>query len=187
MYHQGIAVCSVCGSLSAEVQNQDNTRSPHGTSLTVAMAGVVTSESPTTSSSARPFPSKGSEKPPFGCGCGKCTFFSFIERGCPTPFSPANSFPYLNLSGLTHEQQEVLIGRLRFESEKMMMRFQELLSVTVKSLIRQSISHDELVVHVMALGAFKPVFKKPQVPAFHHCFQGVVNSLINPLTTGDAI
>ena len=52
-----------------------------------------------------------------------------------------------------------------------MMRFQELLSATVKSLIRQCISHDELVIHVMALGAFKPVFKKPQVPAFHHCFQ----------------
>ena len=158
-------------SLSAEVQSQDNTITRHGTYLAVAMADVVTSESPATSSSAMPFPSEGSEKPPFGCGCGKCTFFSFIERGCPTPFSPANSFPYLNINGLTHEQQEVLRERLRFESEKMMMRFQELLSATVKSLIKQSISHDELVIHVMALGAFKPVFKKPQVPAFHHCFQ----------------
>ena len=50
------------------------------------------------------------------------------------------------------------------------MRFQKLLSATVKSLIRQNVSQDELLIHVMALGAFKPVFKESQVPAFHHCF-----------------
>ena len=143
----------VCASLSADVRSQVN---PNETSLDVA--------------------SEGSEKPPFGCWCSKCTFLSFIERGCPAPLSPANCFPYLNLSGLTQEQQEDLIQRLRFESEKMMMRFQELLSATVKSLIRQSISHDELVMHVMALGAFKPVLNKPQVPAFHHRFQELKNA-----------
>ena len=135
------------------------------------MAGVVvTSECPATSSRASALPSKGSEKPPFGCGCGKCTFLSLIERGCPTPLSPANPFPYLNLSGLTHEQQKDLRGRLLLESENIIIRFQELLSATIKSLIRRSVSHDELVIHVMALGAFKAVFKEPQVPAFHHCF-----------------
>ena len=49
--------------------------------------------------------SESSQKPPFWCGCGKCTFFSFIERGCPTPIPSASSFPYLDLSGLTLEMQ----------------------------------------------------------------------------------
>ena len=62
------------------------------------------------------------------------------------------------------------MGRLQFESQKITMRFQELLSATVKSLIRRNVSQDELLIHVMALGAFKPVFKESQVPAFHHCF-----------------
>ena len=121
--------------------------------------------------STTPPSSQGSQKPPFGCGCGKCTFFSFMERGCPTPISSASSFPYLNLSGLTCEQQQELMGRLHFESEKIIMRFQELLSSTVKSLIRRNVSRDELLIHVMVLGAFKPVFKESQVPAFHHCFK----------------
>ena len=51
------------------------------------------------------------------------------------------------------------------------MQFQKLLSATVKSLIRRNVSQDELLIHVMALGAFKPVFKESQVPAFHHCFK----------------
>ena len=63
------------------------------------------------------------------------------------------------------------MGRLQFESQKIIMRFQELLSATVKSLIRRNVSQDELLIHVMALGAFKPVFKESQVPAFHHCSQ----------------
>ena len=63
------------------------------------------------------------------------------------------------------------MGRLHFESEKIIMRFQELLSSTVKSLIRRNVSQDELLIHVVALGAFKPVFEKSQVPAFHHYFK----------------
>ena len=119
-------------------------------------------------------PTEGSQKPPFGCGCGKCTFFSFIERGCSTPIPSASSFPYLDLSGLTHEQQQELRGRLQFESQQIMIQFQELVSATIKSLIRRSISQSTLVIHVMALGAFKPVFEQPQVkeeevPVFQYC------------------
>ena len=115
-----------------------------------------------------PPPSERSQKPPFGCGCGKCTFFSFIERGCPTPISSASSFPYLDLSGLTHEQQQELRGRLRSESREIMIKFQELVSATIESLIRQSVSQDKLVSHIMTLGAFDPVFKEPQVPVLCH-------------------
>ena len=123
------------------------------------------------SGSTNPPPNVQCKKSPFGCGCGKCTFFSFIERGCPTPIPSASSFPYLDLSGLTHEQQQELRGRLRFESQDIMIRFQELVSATIKSFQRRCIPLDDLVSHVMTLGAFEPVFKEPQVPLFQYCFQ----------------
>ena len=156
---------------SAEVSNQDNKK-------TFLPNSALTSENPTTSaarhsSSTGPFPSEGSEKPPFGCGCGKCTFFSFIERGCPTPIPSVSSFPYLDLSGLTYEQQQELRGRLRFESQQIMMQFQKLVSATIKSFIRQKVSVDELVSHVMSLGAFEPTINKTEVPLFQYCSEGL--------------
>ena len=41
----------------------------------------------------------------------------------------------------------------------------------MNSFIRQNVSKAVLVSHVMTLGAFKPVFKEPQVPLFQFCFQ----------------
>ena len=121
--------------------------------------------------SSCPLTSEGPQKLPFGCGCGKCTFFSFIERGCPTPISSASSFPYLDLSGLSHDQQQELSGRLRFESREIMFRFQELVSGTIESLIGRNVSPKKLVTHVMTLGAFDPVIKKPQMPVLRHRLQ----------------
>ena len=150
-------------------QLKDQSRPTHASSAP-ASENLATSAARHSSSTSPP-PSDGSQKPPFGCGCGKCTFFSFIERGCPTSIPSASSFPYLNLSGITHEQQQELRGRLRFESREIMMRFQELVSATIKSLVRQNVQLDELVSHVMTLGAFDPVFKEPQLPLFQYCFK----------------
>ena len=169
-------VCDrTCALFSAEIVSQDMRiiQDPKETAPTVAPADEVISERTSTIAakhrcSISPSPT---EKPPFGCGCGKCTFFSFIQRGCPTPIPSASCFPYLNLSGLTHEQQQDLRGRLQFESQEIMMRFQELVSATIESLISQNVSSDKLVSRVMTLGAFKPVFKEPQVPLFQFCFQ----------------
>ena len=122
------------------------------------------------SSSASP---AASGKPPFGCGCGKCTFSNFIERGCPNPIPSASSFPYLDLSGLTHEQQQELSGRLRFESQEIMMQFQKLVSTTIRSLRNKKIPLADLVSDIMTLGAFDPVYKQRQVPAFHHYFNNL--------------
>ena len=116
-------------------------------------------------------PSEGSQKIPFGCGCGKCTFFSFIERGCSSPIPSVSSFPYLDLSGLSHEQKQELRGRLQFESHQIMIRFQELVSATIKSFIQQNISQEKLLSHVMTLGAFGHVFKEPLVPVLCHRFK----------------
>ena len=52
-----------------------------------------------------------------------------------------------------------------------MMQFQELVSATIKSLIRQNVSVDEFVPHVMTLGAFDPVVKEPQVLLFQDCLK----------------
>ena len=51
------------------------------------------------------------------------------------------------------------------------MRFQKLVSATIKSFITRNVPLDELVSHVMTLGAFDPVFKEPQVPLFQYCFE----------------
>lgn len=113
-----------------------------------------------------------SEKLPFGCGCGNCTFFSFIERGCPKPIPSASSFPYLDLSGLTCEQQQELRGRLQFESDAITLQFQKLLSATILSIMNRRIPITELVSHIYTLRAFDFVYtEKEQVPAFHHHFK----------------
>ena len=116
-------------------------------------------------------PSEGSQKPPFGCGCGKCTLLSFVERRCPTPISSVSSFPYLNRSGLNDQQLQELQGKLRLESEEIMIQFQELVSATIESLIRRNVSPKKLFYHVMTLKTLGPVFKEPQVPLFCHRFR----------------
>ena len=133
------------------------------------------SESPTASAiqydNTSPSASEGSQQPPFGCGCGKCTFLSFLERRCPTPISSVSSFPYLSLSGLNDQQLQELQGKLQVESEEIMIQFQELVSATIESLIRRNVPPKKLFSHVMTLGAFGPVFKEPQVPVFCHRFK----------------
>ena len=156
-----------CISAAVETASKTNEK---GQSHVFCSASTSESTARCTSSTTPP-PSEGSQKPPFGCGCGKCTFLSLLESSCPTPIPSASSFPYLDLSGLTHEQQQELETKLQFESQQIIMQFQKLLSATVKSLIRRNVSQDELLIHVMALGAFKPVFEDSQVPAFYHCFK----------------
>ena len=51
-----------------------------------------------------------------------------------------------------------------------MIQFQELVSAIIESLGIQNVSLDKLVSHVVTLGAFKPVFREPQVPLFQYCF-----------------
>ena len=163
-----VLTCELQIILFAEILTKDN--------VTILCATAPNGVTPTTSEgceatlngSSSYTQTEGSQKQPFGCGCGKCTFFSFIERGCPTPNPSASSFPYLNVSELTNEQQQELRGRLRSESQKIMIQFQKLVSATIKSLKRQQVPLDDLVSQVMAFGAFDPVFKESQVPVFYH-------------------
>ena len=142
--------------------------------FTTAPAGETTSSTTIAaeySSSTSPPPNEGTKKPPFECGCTKCTLSSFIERGCPKPISSASSFPYLDFTGLTDKQKEDLRERLQFESQEIMMQFQKLVSATIESLFRQNVSPQRLVSHIMTLVAFDPVFHKPQVPILQECLE----------------
>jgi len=132
-----------------------------------------TSVSPRPSSSTQ---KEGSRKPPFGCGCGKCTFVSFLESGCPNPIPSASSFPYLDLTGLTSEQQQTLTGRLQFESKAMMLKFQHVVSVALKSLRKREVTVRELVSHLMTLGTIYPVYKEAKVPPLHKCYKDLMNA-----------
>ena len=105
-----------------------------------------------------------SQRPSFGCGCGNCTFLSYLENGCPNPISTTSSFPYLNVSGLTDEQQQELRSRLRVESQEIILKFQQLLSRVYESLRQRSVPVERLVTHLLSLGALDPVSKESQKP-----------------------
>ena len=110
--------------------------------------------------------SLGSEKPPFGCGCGKCTFFTFMVIGCPKPTPSVSSLPYLDPSEVTPERQQVLRTRLRTESKRINMQFQYLVSSTLTSLQKQCVTVCDFLPHLMTFGTDEPVLKDSHAPVF---------------------
>ena len=140
--------------------------------LTLTSESLTTS-APIQSSNTSPPSSKGSEKPPFGCGCGKCTFFNFIVIVCPKLIPSASSFPYLHFSGLTPEQQLDLRGRLRKESINIAIHFQYLVSATLESLQNQCVRVCDFLPHLMTLGTYDPVFEDSQEPVLRQQFKNL--------------
>ena len=141
------------------------------TGSTLGKELTLTTSAQTQSSSTILPSTKRSEKPPFGCGCGKCIFFTFMTIGCPKPIPTASSFPYLDLSRLTPEQQQVLRGKLQRETRHITIQFQYLVSSTLKSLKEQCVTVGDFIPHLMALGTYSPVFKDAQVPVFRQQFK----------------
>ena len=162
---------------TADVQSSVNT------SIATLHAGStlgpeLTSESLTTSaamqSSSTICPSsRGSERPPFGCGCGKCTFFTFMVIGCPKPIPSVSSFPYLDVSGLNPEQQRELKGRLRIEFTEISVQFQCLVSTTLRSLEKQHVKLRKILSHLMKFETYDPVLKHSNAPVFHQQFKNL--------------
>ena len=99
-----------------------------------------------------------------------------LESGSPTPTSVTSSFPYLKVSGLTPEQQDVLRIRLCVESEDIIQKFGHLHSRVYESLCKQKVPVDKLVTHLLSLGAFDPVYKGSQKPALQTFFQQLQNA-----------
>ena len=84
------------------------------------------------------------------------------------PIPSPSSFPYLDLSGLANDQLQLLRARLWSETQKIILRFQELVSTMIESFLRRCIPVDKLVGHVMTLQALDPVFKESQLSVFQH-------------------
>jgi len=134
--------------------------------LSPIYAESVTASAETQSSSTIHPSSLGSEKPPFGCGCGECTFLTFMVIGCQKPTPSVSSFPYLDPSEVTSEQQKVLRGRLRTESKRINFEFQQLVSTTLTSLRKQQVTVCDFLPHLMTFGTDEPVLKDSQAPVF---------------------
>ena len=98
----------------------------------------------------------------FGCGCRKCSFEDFLEKGCPNPITTMSSFPSLDTKELSHSQQQTLRGKLYHEFEKITTAFSSLFSDTCNSLVQRDISVQQLVLVLTTLGAFQPTL--PQMP-----------------------
>ena len=137
----------------------------HSMSPSSAPDGVVCSSS-----------SQGGETRVFECGCGKCTFMSFIENGCPTPRLTQSSLPYLNPAGLTEDEKELLIGRLLERSKVIRFAFQRLVTATSKSLRQQGISTVELIETLMALGAIDPVYASSEASTFDRRVEELISA-----------
>ena len=147
---------------------QDSCASTSGAVSDDVFTSEGASVSPSPSSSSQ---SESSQKPPFGCGCGKCTYFSFIESGCPNPITSTSSFPYLDIGGLTHEQEQDLEDRLMFESKQIMLKFQHIVFVAQKSLMRQGVTVKELLSVLTILETLDPVKREPMSP---NCYREVM-------------
>ena len=91
-------------------------------------------------------------------------FLGYNENGCPNPISTTSSFPYLNVSGLTDNQQEELKIKLYEESKEMVIKFQRLISKVYESLCDRKVPVKKLVTHLFSLGVLDPVSKNSQKP-----------------------
>ena len=170
--HAGIAPSAHNSKQTSIGSRQDSCASITSTVSDDVFTSEGASVSPRPSSSSQ---SESSQKSPFGCGCGECTFFSFIESGCPNPITSASSFPYLDIGGLTHEQKQILEGRLWCECREIMLKFQHVVSVARKSLMRRGVTVDELLSCLTILEAFDPV-KKEKEPMSPKCYVEVMTA-----------
>jgi len=134
---------------------------------------ALTTSAPTQSNSTILLSTKRPEKPPFGCGCGKCIFFTFMIIGCPKPIPSASSFPYLDLSRLTPEQRQQLKGRLRKEFTDITMKFQYLVSTILTSLEKRCVKVHKILSHLMKFEMYDPVLKDSKAPVLHQQFKNL--------------
>ena len=94
-----------------------------------------------------------------------------MVNGCPKPVPSVSSFLYLDLKGLTLEQRQDLERRLRTESKRINMQFQDLGSTTLTSLQKQCVKVCDIdilhVLHLITFGTDESVLKDSQAPVFY--------------------
>lgn len=110
-------------------------------------------------------------KPPFGCGCGKCSLTTYLDQGCPEPVKTLSNFPYLQTTGLSQGEVMILEGRLFNEFQLITRSFSCFNSAICKSLIKQQITVKELSRVLRDLRAFQP--SRPDTPLFRDKFNEI--------------
>ena len=86
-----------------------------------------------------------------------------VNRGCPTPIPSASSFPWPQC---THSWAAA--GTQRNWVSRTTIKIPGVCISSNWISVRQSVSQNNLVSHIMNLGAFDSAFKEPQVPVLCH-------------------
>ncbi len=95
---------------------------------------------------------------PYGCGCGECSFGTYLLRGCPQPTPSTSSFPFLIMDHLTTEQQYTLTGQLYDDFEQISFKFSRFTRSVCESLIARDVPLKTLVRSLRDLKAFQPTY-----------------------------
>ena len=83
---------------------------------------------------------------------------------------PQLTFPCLDLSKMSKEEEKQLHQRLYNKSVTMMDRFQHLFSATTESLKQRKVSVKELLCHLVGLGSLPPTYDDLNLPVFRRQF-----------------
>ncbi len=97
---------------------------------------------------------------PYGCGCGQCTFTTYVEVGCSQPTHSTSSFPFLNIDALTGSERQILHGRLYEEFEQICYKFSRFTRAVCESLIERSVPLKKLERSLRDLKAFQPTYSE---------------------------
>ena len=93
-----------------------------------------------------------------------------VGAGSQTVSEPQLTFPCLDLSKMSKEEETQLHQRLYNESVTMMDRFQYLFSATIESLKQRKVPVKELLCHLVGLGSLPPTYDDLNLPLFRQQF-----------------
>ena len=94
----------------------------------------------------------------------------------PTGSKPQLTFPCLDVSTMSKEEEKQLHQRLYNESVTMMDKFQHLFSTTTESLKWRKTSVKELLCHLVVLGPLQPTYGDLNLPVFRQQFPELTKS-----------
>ena len=93
-----------------------------------------------------------------------------VGAGRPTESEQQLTFPCLDISKMSKEEEKQLHQRLYTESMAMIKKFQNLFSATIESLKQRKVSVKELLCHLVGLGPLPPMYEDLNLPLFRRQF-----------------
>ena len=107
----------------------------------------------------------------FKCGCGQCSFSSWLEIGCPYASEQNMKYPYLDLDKFSYKDRVALMTKLNDECKQIQRKFSKLVYRTQGSLIEQQVSVKQLASCLSDLGTYEAVL--PNKPVLFHCLEDI--------------